>query len=320
MSTIQPTRTAASTLDLAGLFAFVRVAELGSFVRAAESLGLSKAAVSKQVSALERRLGAQLLHRTTRRLSLTEAGQAYLLHAQSALAEARAAENSVADTQTVPQGRLRVTVPMTFGLLHVSPWMSDFLREYPQIDLDLQLDDRARDLVLEGYDLAIRFGTQLRDSSLVARRLCDVRVLLCAAPDYLARHGRPSQPDQLNSYDCLHYSYNPSGRAWQFTRGDDTVRVALPMRMEANSSLALRAVMLAGGGLARVPEFVVADDIAAGRLEVVLPDWRLPALSLHAVMPERRYVPAKVRAFVDYLSARWGDAPDWLVETAHRSR
>ncbi|RPE80164.1 LysR family transcriptional regulator [Vulcaniibacterium tengchongense] len=311
MSTIPSARAPGAPLDLAGLLAFVRVAELGSFVRAAENLGLSKAAVSKQVAALERRLGARLLHRTTRRLSLTEAGQAYLLHAQAALAEARAAENAVADTQTVPQGRLRVTVPMSFGLLHVAPWVSAFLREYPAIDLDLQLDDRARDLVLEGYDLAIRFGSQLRDSSLVARRLCDVRVLLCAAPDYLERHGRPGHPDQLNGYDCLHYSYNPTGRAWQFRRGEETVRVALATRMEANSSLALRAAMLAGGGLARVPEFVVADDVAAGRLEIVLPDWQLPALSLHAVMPERRYVPAKVRAFVDFLAARWAAQPGW---------
>lgn len=311
MSTIQAAKNPRSTLDLAGLLAFVRVAELGSFVRAAENLELSKAAVSKQVSALERRLGARLLHRTTRRLSLTEAGQAYLRHAQAALSEARAAEGAVADTQTIAQGRLRVTVPMTFGLLHVAPWVGAFLREYPQIDLDLQFDDRARDLVQEGLDLALRFGSELSASSLVARRLGSVRVLLCAAPSYLDTHGRPTHPDQINTYDCLHYSLNPAGRIWQLSRDDETVRVALNTRMEANSSLALHAVMLAGGGIARVPEFVVADDIAAGRLEVLLPEWKFPDLGMHAVMAERRYVPAKVRAFVDFLVARWGHKPSW---------
>src|SRR5579883_685179 len=180
-----------SVVDLAGLIAFVRVAELGSFVRASESLELSKAAVSKQVSALEKRLGARLLQRTTRQLSLTEAGQAYLRHAQTALAAARAAQDAVADTQTVARGRLRVTTPMTFGLMHVAPWIGGFLQAYPQVDLDLQFDDRPRDVVLEGLDVALRIATRLDASSLVARRVHTTRVLLCAAPEYLDEQGRP---------------------------------------------------------------------------------------------------------------------------------
>ncbi|QDH68733.1 LysR family transcriptional regulator [Marilutibacter alkalisoli] len=299
------------SLDLAGLLAFVRVAELGSFVRASESLGLSKAAVSKQVSALERRLGARLLHRTTRRLSLTEAGQAYLRHAQAALSQARAAEDAVADTQTVARGRLRVAVPMSFGLLHIAPLASAFLREQPQVDLDLQFDDRPQDLVAAGLDLAIRFSSRLDDSSLVARRLGRVRVGLFAAPAYLDRHGRPGHPDQLTGHDCLHYSLTPGGYVWEMSRAGETIRVAVAARLEANSSLALRAAVLGGGGIARLPEFVVGGELSRGELEGVLPEWRFPALDMYAVMPERRYVPAKVRVFLDFLTRSWAQSPGW---------
>jgi len=144
-----------------------------------------------------------------------------------------------------------------------------------------------------------------------------VRVLLCATPAHLDARGRPTHPDQLNSYECLHYPLHPAGRTWQLSCGEETVRIALATRMEANSSRALHAVMLAGGGIARIPEFVVADDIAAGRLEVVLPEWKFPDLGMHAVMAERRYVPAKVRAFVDFLVARWGHKPTWRTSPGH---
>lgn len=315
MSTI-----AKSAPDLIGLIAFVSVAELGSFVRAAESLDLSKAAVSKQVSLLEKRLGARLLHRTTRRLSLTEAGQSYLRYAQAALAQARAAEGTVAESQTVAQGRLRVTVPMSFGVMHIAPWLAAFQREYPLVDLDLQLDDRPRDLVLEGLDLAIRFGTALADSSLVARRIGGTRLLLCASPAYLDTHGRPTHPDQLNAHACMHFSVSPSGHTWQMTHAGETLRVAPRGRLEANSTLALRAVMLAGGGIARVPEFSVADEIARGELDVVLPEWKFPELVMYAVMPERRYVPAKARVFIEFLTKMWKTTPGWRTVPAAKSR
>ncbi|WP_363799655.1 LysR family transcriptional regulator [Lysobacter firmicutimachus] len=308
MSTIAPSKLPVP--DLAGLLAFVRVAELGSFVRAADALGLSKAAVSKQVSALERRLGAQLLHRTTRRLSLTEAGQAYLRHAQGAFAEARAAEDAVAGTHAAPQGRLRVSAPMTFGALHVAPWLAGFLARYPQVDLDLQLDDREHDLVQGSFDLAIRLG-RLEASSLVARTIAYSRVVVCAAPAYLQRAGRPQRPDELGGYDCLHFTLSASGRTWSFARDGEVVRVALGARLDANSSLALKAAALAGAGIVRVPEFAVARELAEGALVQVLPDWELPGLDVHAVMPERRYVPAKVRAFVEHLIDSWMHGGGW---------
>ncbi|KRD73583.1 LysR family transcriptional regulator [Lysobacter sp. Root983] len=300
--------------DLAGLLAFLRVAELGSFVRAADALGLSKAAVSKQVSALEGRLGTRLLHRTTRRLSLTEAGQAYLRHAQSAFAEARAAEDAVAGTGEVVQGRLRVSVPMSFGVLHVAPHVGDFLTQYPQIDMDLQLDDRPTDLVMESQDLAIRLG-RLEASSLVARTISYSRVWLCASPEYLRRRGHPQRPDELPAHDCLHFSLAATGRTWELRHGDEVVRVALGARLDANSSLALKAAVLSGAGIARIPEFAIADEIRDGRMQRVLPHWKIAGLDVHAVMPERRYVPAKVRAFVEFLEARWKQNPGWLGAT-----
>jgi DNA-binding transcriptional LysR family regulator len=293
------------------MLAFLRVAELGSFVLASESLGLSKAAVSKQVSALERRLGTRLLHRTTRRLSLTEAGQAYLRHAQTALAEAHAAEDAVADSKDVPHGRLRLSVPTTFGLLHVAPWLHLFLGRYPQVSLEAHYDDHMRDLVTEGLDIAIRIG-QLRKSNLIARKLATSRVLLCAAPAYLDAHGRPARPDDTALHECLHYSLAAEGRSWELTRSGETVRVALNVRVSADSSLALKAVTLAGGGIARIPEFAIADELRTGSLEVVLPEWRLPSLEIYAVMPERHYVPPKVRAFVNFLSSCWAARPGWI--------
>ncbi|WP_149195641.1 LysR family transcriptional regulator [Luteimonas suaedae] len=317
MSTIPQARL--PTPDLPGLLAFVRVAELGSFVRAADALGLSKAAVSKQVSALERRLGTRLLHRTTRRLSLTEAGQLYLRHAQTAFAEARAAEDAVAGSEREPQGRLRVTVPMTFGLLHVAPHAAAFLARHRQVTLDLQFDDRQLDPVQAGFDLAIRLG-RLADSSLVARRIARSPVLLCAAPDYLDRAGRPQRPDELSGHDCLHFSLAVSGRTWEFTRAGDVVRVALGARLDANSSLALKAAAIAGAGIARIPAFAVADALASGELESVLPDWAMPGLDVHAVMPARRYVPAKARAFVEFLVEAWRATPDWRRPSAGAMR
>ena len=296
--------------DLAGLVAFLRIAELGSFVRASESLGMSKAAVSKQVTALEQRLGTRLLHRTTRRLSLTEAGQAYLRHAHTALAEAQAAEDAVAGAKGVPHGRLRISAPMTFGLLHVAPRLNDFLARHPLVSLDLEFDDRSHDLVREGIDVAIRIG-QLMESSLVARKLASSRVLLCAAPAYLNAHGRPAQPDDAGLHECLHFSLAAQGRSWELSRKGEKVRVALNTRVAANSSLALKAIALAGGGIVRIPEFAVADELQRGLLEIVLPEWELPALDIHAVMPERHYVPPKVRAFIDFIGACWSAQRGW---------
>ncbi|MBZ4418919.1 LysR family transcriptional regulator [Myxococcus sp. RHSTA-1-4] len=297
--------------DLVGLVAFMRVAELGSFVRASEALGLSKAAVSKHVAALERRLGTRLLHRTTRRLSLTEAGQVYLRHAQAAFAEARAAEAAVAGTQREPHGRLRVTAPMSFGLLHVAPRLASFLARHPRVDVDLQLDDRMRDLVTERHDLAIRIG-RLARSSLVARRLATSRVVLCAAPAYLARHGRPEHPNELCRHACLHFSLAAQGRAWELRRRDEVVRIAINARLEADSSLALKAAALAGAGIVRIPEFAIGDELRQGALEELLPEWRLESLDVQAVMPERRYVPAKVRAFIDFFAQAWSASPGWV--------
>jgi DNA-binding transcriptional LysR family regulator len=296
--------------DLPGLLAFVRVAELGSFVRAAETLGLSKAAVSKQVSGLEQRLGARLLHRTTRRLSLTEAGQLYLRHAQVAFAEARAAEDAVTDGGDVPRGRLRVAIPMTFGIMHVAPYVGAFLTCYPQVDVDLRLADGPQDLIGQGDDLGIRLG-QLESSSLIARTIAHSPIYLCASPAYLEQHGQPQRPDELSQHDCLHFSLASAGRTWEFRAGEETLRIALPARLDANNMLALKMAALAGAGIARIPAFVTAEELHDGRLQRVLPQWSLPGVDVHALMPARQHVPAKVRAFVEYLRQAWATQTDW---------
>jgi DNA-binding transcriptional LysR family regulator len=302
--------------DLSGLLAFVRVAELGSFVRASESLGLSKAAVSKQVAALERRLNTRLLHRTTRRLSLTEDGQAYLLHAQAALAEVRSAEDAVSGARGAAHGRLRLSVPTTFGMLHVAPFLHSFMQRYPQVSLDIQFDDRTRDLLMENLDVVIRVG-RLASSSLVARKLATSRVVLCAAPSYLKAHGQPTRPDDVVLHQCLHFSLAGQGRIWELTCRGETVRTAINARLFADSSLALKVAALAGAGILRIPEFAVATELQRGELEVVLPQWKLPSLDIHAVMPERRYLPAKVRAFVEFLSECWASRPGLtLIESS----
>ncbi|AZE49472.1 Transcriptional regulator, LysR family [Pseudomonas chlororaphis] len=290
--------------DLIGLLAFVRVAELGSFVAASQTLGLSKAAISKRLAALEAHLGARLLHRTTRRLSLTEAGLIYLEHAQKVCREALVAEDAVSEIHSRPRGTIRASVPLSFGLLHIAPWLASFLECYPQITVDLHFDDMIHDLIMEGLDVAIRIG-DLRDSSLIARCIATSRVVLCAAPAYLEKRGRPQRPEDLHEHDCLLYSLVAWGQTWELRRGEEKFRMALVSRLQANSSLALKDATLHGAGVLRIPEFAVKQELQRGQLERVLPDWEMNDLKIHAVMPERRYIPKKIRVFVDFLQQCW---------------
>jgi len=281
------------------------VVEAEGFSAAARRLGMSKSAVSKQIGRLEAHLGVRLLHRTTRKLSLTEAGRVYYRHVVRVLDEARAAEDAVAGLRGRPQGTLRVVTPMSFGLLHVAPALSAFLREYPELRLELTMEDRLTDLVEGGFDLAIRIG-QLRDSSLVARRISSSRVVLCAAPAYLAARGTPATPEDLLAHDCLHFTHHSGGTDWRFDGPQGPVTVRAPARLQANSGLALREAALAGLGILRSPLFTVAEDLRAGRLLSLLPDYVLPPVNIYAVFPEGRHVPAKSRLFVDFLAARIG--------------
>lgn len=290
---------------------FVTVVECGSFAAAARRLDVSKSAVSKRITQLEADLGARLLHRTTRKLSLTEAGENYLVHAQEALSAARNAEDAVAQLQQAPQGLLRVNAPMSFGRLHIAPLVPDFLQRYPGISLEVVLDDRVADLVEGGFDIAIRAGTLL-DSSLVARRLAPCRNVLCAAPSYLALHDMPVEPADLLKHNCLHYAYFSGGSEWTFTGPAGPVSVGAGGNFQVNNSEALREAIVGGVGIGRLPTFVAAADLAAGRLVKVLEDFQMPSQTVYAVFPERRHLPAKVRAFIDFSVDRFGGGqPYW---------
>ncbi|MGD8576616.1 MAG: LysR family transcriptional regulator [Thiohalophilus sp.] len=290
---------------------FCQVVESGSFTAAAERLGLSRSVVSKYISRLEDRLGARLLNRTTRRLSLTEAGQAFFARSQRGLQEIEAAEAEVSSLQTAPRGKLRLNTPMSFGILHIAPVLADFAARYPELSVEMSLDDRQVDLVEEGFDLAIRIA-ELPDSSLIARRLGPCRHVVCASPDYLARHGTPRIPEDLRHHDALTYRYHASPSEWRFISPEGRyASVPVTGAIEMNNSLAIREAVLRGAGITLIPTFIVGEDIKAGRLQSVLDDYRAQEISIYAVYPERRHLSPKVRAFVEFMQEHLSDPPYW---------
>ncbi|MEW9897121.1 LysR family transcriptional regulator [Chitinivorax sp. PXF-14] len=289
---------------------FARVVEAGSFVRAAERLGISTTAASRLVADLEARLATRLLNRTTRRLSLTEAGQAYYERCQQILHDIDDAEIAVGSETRRPAGLLRLSAPFTFGHRHLAPLLLSYRAAYPEVTVEVSLSDRMIDLVEEGIDLALRI-TRQPAPNLVARRLAPARILPCAAPAYLARHGTPGTPAELASHNCLVYTYGGMHTEWRFAgpEGDTAVRVAGSLR--ANNGDMLRAAALAGEGIVLEPSFNIGDDLRSGRLVPLLPAYRVAALGILAVYPSRRYLSAKVRSFVDHLVAGMGEAPPW---------
>lgn len=298
--------------DLNAFAVFVAVAEAGGFTAAARELRVSKSAVSKSVSELERRLGVRLLNRTTRRLSLTEAGRRFLDGCRLALAAAEAAERDAGALAATPRGLLRVNAPVTFGLRHLSALVPEFMARYPDIAVEIDLIDRRVDLVEEGYDVAVRIGA-LVDSTLVARRLADNRYAVCAAPSYLAAQGRPLRPEDLAAHDCLIYSYQSSGRIWRFAGPRGRARkVRVNGSLVANNGDLLLDACRAGRGICLSPTFMCAEDLAAGRLVPVLADWTpLPGSGIYALFHESRNLVPKVRVFVDFLVEKFSPQPAW---------
>jgi DNA-binding transcriptional LysR family regulator len=289
---------------------FAKVVEQGSFTSAARALGISKSAVSKQVSRLEDRLGARLLNRTTRKLSLTEVGVAFYERCARIVEEAEAAEEEVGNLAAAPRGRLRVNAPMTFGTMHLGPALAGFMTAYPEIEIDLHLDDRFVDLVAEGYDVAVRI-TNPPDSSLIARLISPSRHAICGSPDYFARSGTPQRLRDLKDHHFLGYTYRTAGSEWTVDGEDGPVALTIGGRLCANNGEVLRAAAVAGAGMLISPTFIVGEELRNGRLVEVLAGQMPQTHGIYAVYPHRRHVSPKVRAFVDYLVDHFGPKPYW---------
>ncbi|EJC6803861.1 LysR family transcriptional regulator [Vibrio parahaemolyticus] len=296
---------------IASLPVFVAVVECGSFSLAAKQLNLTKSAISKRINQLEDDLGIRLLNRTTRKLSLTETGERYFEYASQALNLAQQGVDAVSELQGSPQGRLKITVPMSFGVLHIAPLISEFLARYPKIEVDLNLEDKMVDLVKDGFDLGIRIG-ELTSSNLIAKRLAPCKSVLCASPDYLAEFGTPQKPSDLVSHNCLRYSYFRGGVEWMFINNGSEYKVLPKGNFIVNNSEAIRQLLLRGSGIAQLPTFIAGRDFAAGNLKPVMEEYSLPEHAIYAVFPERKHMPLKVRAFIDFISEKLGtDLPYW---------
>jgi DNA-binding transcriptional LysR family regulator len=282
---------------------FTAVVDAGSFVAAGNALGMSKAAVSREVSGLEQRLGVRLMHRTTRKLSITPEGEVFLARCRDILASIEASEAEISTRSVTASGLLKLSVPVSFGIRHLAPLWSEFLDRHPQVTLDVQLADRVIDLVDEGFDLAVRIA-RLQDSSLVSRRLASTRLVLCAAPSYLQRRGAPQHPSELTQHDVVGYSLMAMGDQWQFTGPQGPVSVKVRPRMWSNNGDTCIAAAIQGAGIQLQPTFLIEPHLANGQLVEILAQYRSVELGLYAVYPSRKFVLPKVRALVEFLSTK----------------
>jgi DNA-binding transcriptional LysR family regulator len=292
--------------DFEALAIFAKVVELRSFAAAASELTVSKATVSKAVTRLEARLGARLFNRTSRRLALTDAGQTLATRAARLLADGEAAENEALAQSAAPRGLVRLAVPMTFGVKVIAPLLPEFMTKYPEVSIDLHLGDATVDLIGEGFDAGVRIAT-LPDSSLVARRLCAMPRYTVASPAYLKQHGRPTHPMHLAQHRCLGYAYLSTPNTWHYSNaaGEQAdVRLSGPLRV--NNGEALLPALLAGLGIADLPEFIVGDALASGAVEVILQGWHQREGAVHLVTPPGGPRPARVEVLAAFLAEKLG--------------
>lgn len=293
------------------LEALVAVIEAGTFSAAGERLGVAKSVVSRRVSQLEKRLGSLLLHRTTRRLSLTDAGKNFYQRAVQILADIDEAEQSVASETTELRGVIKLAAPLSFGLNHLSDAITDFLNEHPAIELNLDLNDRNINLVEEGFDMAVRVG-ELQDSTMVARRIGTACAVTCASQSYLKRYGEPTHPDELNQHIGLQYSNISYKQQWQFQTEAGKIIFGQPqIRIRANNGEALAAAAIAGLGITSGPGFILGNAIKEGKLITILEKYQRPSVGIHAVYPPGRLLPVRIKTLSDYLAGRFGDNPYW---------
>lgn len=296
-------------MDLNDIVVFTKVVETKSFTGAAELLGLPKSTVSRKLAQLEERLGVRLVQRTTRKLALTDIGQAYYERCSRIVADVAAAEQLVTDMQSTPRGRLRITAPVDLSMRYLGSIIADFLAMHSDINIELDTSDRIVDLIEEGFDLAVRFGT-LPESTLIARRLCSFTGVMCASPAYLARRGTPRTIEDLDDHDRVLFTPSPRTQSWTLTHGEQIYEFGRPARFASNNVGAVHEAVAAGAGIALLTDFIVASDCERGELVYVLPGWTGRAIDINAVYPARQNLPPRLSLFLDHL-AKSLSPPPW---------
>ncbi|WP_338868605.1 LysR family transcriptional regulator [Myxococcus stipitatus] len=292
------------------ILVFMSVVDAGSFVGGGRGVGLTRSAAGKALARLESRLGVRLLHRTTRQVSLTDDGRVFHEHCLQVLSALEDAEASVGRHTGTPQGVLRLTVPGAFGRLLVLPLLDEYLRAWPEVQVEVSFTDRVVDLIEEGFDLAVRIHAASADTRLVSRLVARHRVFVCAAPSYLRARGEPTTLEELAEHDCLLFSSQTRRQRWRLReKGGDWVSVEGRSRLRLDSGEAIRDAAVAGLGLAWLPGFLVDEDLEHGRLKAVLPSCESEAVPIMALYPSKRFLPAKVRRFIDLMVERWGTEP-----------
>lgn len=287
---------------------FILVVERGSFSAVAQQMGVARSVVTRQVAALETHLGAKLLARSTRRLSLTSAGSAYLEKCRVILNLVEDAETGMAEERQAPRGPIRMSVPMSFGLRHLSTLLLEFARHYPEVSLDTDYSDQRSNLFGEGIDLAVRIARKL-ESADVARRISTSQMCVVAAPDYLARHGEPAHPAELQHHQCLGYTAAPNSHHWEFLIDGRPQTFPIRSRLQANNGDVLLQAAIAGQGITLAPSFICADALAAGTVHQILNGFPIESLGIYAVLPGNRHIPHRVRVLMDFLAERLGPEP-----------
>jgi DNA-binding transcriptional LysR family regulator len=295
-------------MDLNDIVVFTKVVETRSFTGAAEQLGLPKSTVSRKLAQLEERLGVRLVQRTTRKLALTDIGQAYYERCARIVADIHEAEQLVTDMQATPRGRVRVTAPVDLSSRYLGAIIADFLSQHSDVNVELEANDRVVDMIEESYDVAVRFGS-LPESTLIARRLCEIRAVMCVSPAYLRRRGTPQHVEDLDDHDRVLFAPSLRTQTWVLLNGDASYEFARPAKFASNNIGAVRQAALAGAGIAMLTDFEVADDIAGGALIRVLPEWQSRPIEVHAVYPARQNLPPRLALFLDHLAKAFQPVP-----------
>jgi len=298
-------------MNLNDLPIFIEVVKTKSFSKAATNLGLTKSRVSKSISNLELDLGVKLLHRTTRKISLTESGSIYFDQVARGISQLKTAEQAAGELQTTPKGNLKILIPMSLGRLHLCTIISNFIKKHKNITIDMVLSDEKHNLLESGFDLAIR-GGELKDSSFIGRKLCPLRSVLCVSKSYIKKNGKPSTFKQLQSHNCLLYSHSKPMNEWVFKKGKSIEKININGNIKINNSEGLRELVLQGVGISRLPTFIVGEDLKKGKLIQLFNTYEMPSKNLYAVFPDKEFLPLKVRVFLDFLVENLGgETPHW---------